>query len=88
MLQYIKSQVNKLLFFSVENSSVLEWLARDVWGRRQQTDWGGAYLNNTYSPVPTTKGFTGHEHLDAVGLIHMNGRVYDPEVVRFVSADP
>jgi hypothetical protein len=22
------------------------------------------------------RGFTGHEHLDDVGLIHMNGRVY------------
>ncbi|KJZ13316.1 hypothetical protein TW85_13955 [Marinomonas sp. S3726] len=26
--------------------------------------------------------------LDNVGLIHMNGRVYDPELGRFVSADP
>ncbi len=33
-------------------------------------------------------GFTGHEHLDSVGLIHMNGRVYDPVVGRFLSADP
>ena len=34
------------------------------------------------------RGFTGHEHLDEVGLIHMNGRVYDPEIGRFLSADP
>lgn len=26
--------------------------------------------------------------LDAVGLIHMNGRVYDPTIGRFLSADP
>ena len=26
--------------------------------------------------------------LDPVGLIHMNGRVYDPEIGRFLSADP
>ncbi|WP_353375019.1 RHS repeat-associated core domain-containing protein [Microbulbifer sp. NBRC 101763] len=31
---------------------------------------------------------TGHEMLDEVGLIHMNGRVYDPTLARFVSADP
>ena len=36
----------------------------------------------------TTQGFTGHEGLDAVGLVHMNGRVYDPLIGRFVSADP
>ncbi|WP_164729952.1 RHS repeat-associated core domain-containing protein, partial [Rhodomicrobium lacus] len=26
--------------------------------------------------------------LDEVGLVHMNGRVYDPELGRFLSADP
>ncbi|WKD48752.1 FG-GAP-like repeat-containing protein [Microbulbifer spongiae] len=36
----------------------------------------------------TNKGFTGHEQLDGVGLIHMNGRVYDAEIGRFLGADP
>jgi RHS repeat-associated protein len=36
----------------------------------------------------TPRGFTGHEHLDGVALIHMNGRVYDPMLGRFLSADP
>jgi RHS repeat-associated protein len=34
-----------------------------------------------------TRGYTGHEQLDEVGLVHMNGRVYDPELGRFLSAD-
>ena len=38
--------------------------------------------------VNTTRGFTGHEQLDEVGLVHMNGRVYDPQLGRFLSADP
>jgi RHS repeat-associated protein len=33
-------------------------------------------------------GFTGHEHLPDVGLINMNGRIYDPVTARFLSADP
>lgn len=37
---------------------------------------------------PIQHGFTGHEHLPEVGLIHMNGRVYDPITSRFLSADP
>jgi len=41
-----------------------------------------------YTPIVTPRGFTGHEHLDAVGLVHMNGRVYDAELGRFLSADP
>lgn len=34
------------------------------------------------------RGYTSHEHLDAVGLIHMNGRVYDAASALFLSADP
>jgi RHS repeat-associated protein len=34
------------------------------------------------------RGFTDHEHLGNTKLIHMNGRVYDPLLARFVSADP
>jgi RHS repeat-associated protein len=43
------------------------------------------------SPVAdagTDRGFTGHEHLDDVGIIHMNGRTYDPLIARFMQADP
>ena len=32
-------------------------------------------------------GFTGHEMLPGVDLIHMNGRVYDPTIGRFLSPD-
>lgn len=33
-------------------------------------------------------GFTHQEMLDNVALIHMNGRVYDPNLGRFLSVDP
>ncbi|MCQ2308374.1 MAG: hypothetical protein MJZ78_00105 [Bacteroidales bacterium] len=33
------------------------------------------------------RGFTGHEHLYALGLINMNGRVYDPQMSSFLSPD-
>jgi RHS repeat-associated protein len=33
------------------------------------------------------RGYTGHEHLKTVGLIHMNGRIYDPVLRRFMSPD-
>ncbi|MDC8011209.1 FG-GAP-like repeat-containing protein [Tahibacter soli] len=36
----------------------------------------------------TERGFTGHQHLDSVQLIHMNGRAYDPRLGRFLSVDP
>ena len=36
----------------------------------------------------TRQGFTSHEMLDNLGLVHMDGRVYDPALGRFMSADP
>ena len=36
----------------------------------------------------TDRGFTGHEHLDDLGVIHMNGRIYEPTIGRFMQADP
>ncbi len=33
-------------------------------------------------------GFTGHEHDDDLGLINMRGRLFDPAIRRFLSADP
>ena len=33
-------------------------------------------------------GFGGHEHIDLFELVNMDGRMYDPVVGRFISADP
>ena len=47
--------------------------------------WLGGYYGDIDNKV--ARGFTGHEHLDKTGFIHMNGRVYDPELGRFLSPD-
>ena len=50
-----------------------------------------AALLETLTPLPahlTSRGFTGHEMVDEVGIIHMNGRIYDAELGRFLQADP
>lgn len=36
----------------------------------------------------TDRGYTGHEHLDDIGIIHMNGRLFDPLLGRFLQGDP
>jgi RHS repeat-associated protein len=41
-----------------------------------------------YLSLPCDRGFTGHEELDPAGLVHMNGRVYDPLLARFGTPDP
>jgi len=65
---------------------VIERLSFDPFGqRRQSTDWDDGIITLVTN---NTRGFTGHEHLDATGVIHMNGRVYDAKLGRFLSADP
>jgi RHS repeat-associated protein len=62
----------------------------DAWGRRRDVTWA-AFITvpaTIWQNGKITRGFTGHEQLDEVGLVHMNGRVYDPELGRFLSADP
>jgi RHS repeat-associated protein len=70
--------------------AVLQRLGYDAWGRRRNADgtddagagWGS--LSNSYDH----SGYTGHEHLDQLGLVHMNARLYDPILGRHTSADP
>ena len=67
-----------------ELGQVVERFAYDAWGARTKT-----VGTPDAASVPTTEqGFTGHQELDDLGLIHMIGRVYDPVIGRFVSADP
>ncbi|WP_017495376.1 RHS repeat-associated core domain-containing protein [Flavobacterium sp. WG21] len=33
------------------------------------------------------RGYTGHEHLQSIGIINMNGRLYDPKLHRFLQPD-
>ena len=40
------------------------------------------------SRATTRRGYTDHSMLDNLGLIHMGGRVHDPVLGRFISADP
>ncbi len=68
-----------------ENGKVIERLSYDSWGKRRNADWSPS---DQMLSSPMRKGFTGHEHLDDVGLIHMGGRIYDPSVGRFLSPDP
>jgi RHS repeat-associated protein len=43
--------------------------------------------DNVQKPILTNRGFTFHEHLEDFGLIHMNGRIYDPVLGMFLSPD-
>jgi len=75
-----------LLALTNESGTVLEQYAYDPWGaRRNPSDWT---QKDTRTSFIISRGYTGHEHLDAFGIINMNGRVYDPLTAQFFSPDP
>jgi uncharacterized protein (TIGR02594 family) len=64
----------------------IERYAYDPWGaRRNPDDWTKTDARTSWI---THRGYTGHEHIDAFGVINMNGRVYDPMTAIFFSPDP
>jgi RHS repeat-associated protein len=75
-----------------EAGVVVKRFAFDAWGKRVTPSTNGVITTNATSGATAsggfTRGYTDHEQLDDLGLIHMNGRVYDPTLGRFLSADP
>ncbi len=65
-------------------------LSYDAFGKRRGSNWTGSPSSGEWTNIAATTrhGFTEHEHLDNLTLIHMNGRVYEPTLGRFLSADP
>lgn len=68
---------------------IVEIYSFDAWGnRRSPNDCRSAPTPMQIENYKFSRGFTGHEHLDAFQLINMNGRLYDPVIDRFLSPDP
>ena len=70
-----------------------QYQAFDPWGERANVANATPYRQNDADPFRRSaqdydRGYAGHEQLDDSGLIHMNGRIYDPELGRMLSPDP
>lgn len=96
--QYLhKDHLGSIHVITNEQGELQEQLSFDAFGhRRSNPGWNpvqdlfaelsfGRVLDSDFI---TQKGFTGHEHIDHANVIHMNGRIYDPVVGRFMQADP
>ena len=62
----------------------------EAFGERRGSNWTGvpSSADNTQINTSTKHGFTFHENLTNLNLIHMQGRVFDPVIGRFMSPDP
>ncbi|UTF99026.1 VCBS repeat-containing protein [Elizabethkingia anophelis] len=71
-----KDYLGSILAVSDEEGNLLQEAHFDAWG---QLTAGSVSLLG--------RGYTSHEHFEDIGIIHMNGRLYDPLLRRFLNAD-
>lgn len=91
---WLKDHLGSIVATLDHAGAVTARYAYDPFGKRRYTngnyDTFGALVIDWSSSVShgTDRGFTGHEHLDDLGLVHMNGRLFDPTIARFLQGDP
>jgi RHS repeat-associated protein len=75
---------------SNDSGGVLVNSSFDAFGKRRGSNWTGNPSSADWTALAgtTRRGYTDHTMLDNVNLIQMNGRVQDPVLGRFASADP
>ncbi|QIY92709.1 type IV secretion protein Rhs [Chryseobacterium gallinarum] len=87
-----KDYIGSILAISDEAGNKLEQRHFDAWGNFTHLQIGnGAIITDKNiidnASLLIARGYTSHEHFAEVGIIHMNGRLYDPLLRRFLNAD-
>lgn len=80
-----RDQLGSIVAITDRHGEIVEKRHFDAWGNITKVqDREG---NNLEGLTVIDRGYTGHEHLQGVVLIHMNARLYDPVVHRFLQPD-
>lgn len=71
-------------------AGITQKFSYDAWGNRRNPLTGAALSSAELASANsiTTRGYTGHEHIDEFALINMNARIYDAKLGMFISVDP
>ena len=81
-------QSNLIALAGQDGGSVYR-MAYDPWGNRvEASDWNVESDASDLRGIGVNRGYTMHEYLDEFNLINMNGRMYDPWLLQFLSPDP
>ena len=80
-----RDYLGSIVMLTDEDGNIAERRHFDPWGQPIKVEDGAGKVLQGLTLLD--RGFTGHEHLQTVGLIHMNGRLYDPTLHRFLMPD-
>ena len=83
---FVLDHLSSIAVVTDENGNVVERDFYDAWGKRRNAD--GSDDTTCSLTSQTTHGFTNQEEIDAMCLVNLNARVYDPLLGRFMSPDP
>ncbi|GGF03839.1 RHS repeat-associated core domain-containing protein [Flavobacterium limi] len=87
-----RDYLGSIIAISDNTGAAVERRQFDAWGNLAKLQKNGVAItlptNGTGAALMMLdRGYTGHEHLAEVGLIHMNGRLYDPVLRSFLMPD-
>ncbi|MDQ1165676.1 RHS repeat-associated core domain-containing protein [Flavobacterium sp. SORGH_AS_0622] len=81
----LRDHQSSIIAVADQSGTIIEKRLFDAWGNiaSVQDNAGNILAGLTV----LDRGYTGHEHLQSIGIIHMNGRLYDPKLHRFMQPD-
>lgn len=80
-----RDYLGSILAITNSTGAIVEKRHFDAWGNVLLVQDG--QNNNLGKLTFLERGYTGHEHLQGVGLINMNARLYDAKLHRFLAPD-
>ena len=82
-----RDYLGSILAITDSSANIVEQTHFGAWGKVEQFSGLNGATTFNYESSLLGRGYTGHEHFVSVGLIHMNGRMYDANLGRFSSPD-
>lgn len=80
-----RDHLGSILAITNSAGAIIEKRLFDAWGKILKIQNGSGATLTRFAFFD--RGYTGHEHMQGVALINMNGRVYDPQLHRFLQPD-
>ncbi|MET1257346.1 SpvB/TcaC N-terminal domain-containing protein [Aliikangiella maris] len=84
-----KDHLGSVIAISDESGNAVKRFRYDPFGKQYEVASLSPFSESAVMSklAITDLGFTGHEMLSSVDIIHMNGRIYDANIGRFLQAD-